>query len=92
MPADPFTRLPWKYGDSHPPLDTRKIVDVRTIKMTRDTAWGLKHTSKFDCSLAHFAKLREEGQAVAQQWLADWRTLGKDFVRYPNDARYPETT
>jgi NTE family protein len=80
-----------KYGDSHPPLDTRKIVDVRTIKMTRDTAWGLKHTSKFDRSPAHFASLREEGQAVAAQWLADWRTLGKDFVRYPNDARYPET-
>ena len=80
-----------KYGDSHPPLDNRKIIDVRTIKMTRDTAWGLKHTSKFDRSPAHFAKLREEGQAVAQQWLADWRALGKDFVRYPNDARYPET-
>jgi NTE family protein len=80
-----------KYGDSHPPLDTRKIVDVRTIKMTRDTAWGLKHTSKFDRSPAHFASLREEGQAVAAQWLADWRALGKDFVRYPNDARYPET-
>jgi NTE family protein len=80
-----------KYGGSHPPLDTRKIVDVRTIKMTRDTAWGLKHTSKFDRSPAHFASLREEGQAVAAQWLADWRALGKDFVRYPNDARYPET-
>jgi NTE family protein len=80
-----------KYGDSHPPLDTRKIVDVRTIKMTRDTAWGLKHTSKFDRSPGHFASLREEGQSVAAQWLADWRTLGKDFVRYPNDARYPET-
>ena len=80
-----------KYGNSHPPLDTRKIVDVRTIKMTRDTAWGLKHTSKFDRSPGHFASLREEGQAVAAQWLADWRALGKDFVRYPNDARYPET-
>jgi NTE family protein len=80
-----------KYGDSHPPLDTRKIIDVRTIKMTRDTAWGLKHTSKFDRSPGHFASLREEGEAVAAQWLADWRTLGKDFVRYPNDARYPET-
>lgn len=79
-----------KYGDSHPPLDNRKIIDVRTIKMTRDTAWGLKHTSKFDRSPAHFAKLREEGQAVAERWLADWRALGKDFVRYPNDARYPE--
>jgi NTE family protein len=28
---------------------------------------------------------------VAQQWLADWRALGADFNRYPNDARYPES-
>jgi NTE family protein len=80
-----------KYGNDHPPLDTRKIVDVRTIKMTSETAWGLKHTSKFDRSPAHFARLREEGQMVAQQWLADWRALGADFNRYPNDARYPES-
>ncbi|UEM07367.1 patatin-like phospholipase family protein (plasmid) [Skermanella rosea] len=80
-----------KYGGSHPPLDTRKIIDVRTIKMTRETAWGLKHTSKFDRSPGHFARLREEGEMVAERWLADWRALGKDFARYPNDARYPET-
>lgn len=80
-----------RYGDSHPPLDTRKIIDVRTIKMTRETAWGLKHTSKFDRSPAHFARLREEGERVAERWLADWRALGNDFERYPNDARYPET-
>jgi NTE family protein len=79
-----------RYGDSHPPLDTRKIVDVRTIKMTRDTAWSLKHTSKFDRSSAHFASLRDEGQMIAEQWLAGWRALGKDFARYPNDARYAE--
>ncbi|UEM24643.1 patatin-like phospholipase family protein (plasmid) [Skermanella mucosa] len=79
-----------KYGNDHPPLDARKIVDVRTIKMTSETAWGLKHTSKFDRSPAHFARLREEGQAVAERWLADWRALGADFIRYPNDARYPE--
>jgi NTE family protein len=80
-----------KYGNDHPPLDTRKIVDVRTIKMTSDTAWGLKHTSKFDRSPAHFARLRDEGQMVAEQWLADWRALGAGFNRYPNDARYPES-
>jgi NTE family protein len=79
-----------KYGDSHPPLNNRKVVAVRTIKMTRDTAWGLRHTSKFDRSPGHFAKLREEGQAVAEQWLADWRRQGGDFAAYPNDARYPE--
>lgn len=79
-----------RYGDSHPPLDTRKIVEVRTIKMTRETAWGLKHTSKFDRSVAHFTRLREEGEGIAAQWLADWRRLGKDFTAYPGDARYPE--
>jgi len=35
-------------------------------------------------------RLREEGQAVAKEWLADWRARGKDFASYPNDARYPE--
>lgn len=79
-----------QYGDSHPPLNALKIVDVRTIKMPRETAWGLRHTSKFDRSPEHFARLREEGKLVAEQFLADWRTLGKDFVSYPDDARYPE--
>lgn len=78
------------YGDSHPPLDSRKIIDVRTIKMTRDTAWSLKHTSKFDRSSAHFTRLRDEGRMIAEQWLADWRALGKEFASYPNDARYAE--
>ena len=70
--------------------DNRKVVDVRTIKMTRDTAWGLRHTSKFDRSPSHFARLREEGRTIAEQWLTDWRALGKDFASYPDDARYPE--
>ena len=78
------------YGNDHPPLDSRKIIALRTIKMTRETAWGLKHTSKFDRNPAHFARLREEGETIARQWLADWRRLGSDFGRYPNDARYPE--
>lgn len=78
------------YGDSHPPLDHRKTVQVRTIKMLRETAWGLRHTSKFDRSPGHFTRLREEGKMVAEQWLTDWRALGKDFVSYPDDARYPE--
>ncbi len=78
------------YGDSHPPLNNCKIVVVRTIKMSRETAWGLRHTSKFDRSPEHYAKLRDEGQRVAEQWLTDWRALGKDFSSYPDDARYPE--
>jgi NTE family protein len=79
-----------EHGDKHPPLNSRKVVEVRTIKMTRDTAWGLHHTSKFDRSADHYGKLRDEGQQVAEQWLSNWRTLGKDFASYPNDARYPE--
>jgi NTE family protein len=79
-----------KHGNSHPPLNTRKIVDVRTIKMTRETAWSLKHTSKFDRSHRHFAALRNEGEAVAEKWLAGWRGRGNDFSCYPGDARYAE--
>jgi NTE family protein len=78
------------YGCDHPPLNDRKIVTVRTIKMTRATAWGLKYTSKFDRSPDHLNKLRDEGRAVAAQWLADWRAVGGDFASYPDDARYPE--
>lgn len=79
-----------RYGCDHPPLDSRKIVEVRTIKMTSATAWSLKYTTKFDRNPAHLAALHDEGRAVAQQWLADWRALGTDFASYPNDARYAE--
>jgi NTE family protein len=80
-----------QYGDSHPPLSDRRTVTVRTIKMTRETAWGLLHTSKFNRDPRHFTKLRDEGRTIVEQWLDDWRTLGSDFASYPNDARYPET-
>jgi NTE family protein len=79
-----------QHGDSHPPLNNRKVVEVRTIKMTRETAWGLRHASKFDRSPSHYARLREEGRMIGEQWLTDWRALGKNFASYPNDARYPE--
>lgn len=79
-----------QYGTEHPPLAGRKVVDVRTIKMTRDTAWGLHHTTKLDRSREHLARLREEGRAIAGSWLADWRREGDDFARYPDDARYAE--
>jgi NTE family protein len=80
-----------QFGDRHPPLANRKIVTVRTIKMTRETAWGLCHTSKYDRNPAHYARLCAEGQAVAEEWLGNWRTLGDDFIAYPFDARYPES-
>jgi NTE family protein len=81
-----------RYGTNHPPLNSCKTVTVRTIKMTRDTAWGLKHTSKFDRSADHLNKLHDEGRTVAAQWLSDWQSLGSDFSSYPSDARYPEKT
>jgi NTE family protein len=77
------------YGDDHPPLDACKIITVRTIKMTRDTAWGLRYTTKFDRSVRHLERLREEGQQVAEEWLRNWRTQGSTFPSYPDDARYP---
>jgi NTE family protein len=49
-----------EHGNSHPPLINHKIVEVRTIKMTRETAWGLRHSSKFDRSSGHYARLRDE--------------------------------
>jgi NTE family protein len=79
-----------RYGNDHPPLDNRKVVTVRTIKMSRTTVWGLGHASKLDRSPGHLARLREEGEEIAQRWLADWRALGADFASYPNDARYSE--
>lgn len=79
-----------QWGDDHPPLSNRKIVEVRTIKMKRDTAWGMRRTSKFDRDTQHLEKLHDEGREVAEQWLAGWRARGKDFDSYPNDARYPE--
>ena len=78
-----------KAGAKHPFLSNRKIVELRTIKMKRETAWSLSRTSKFDRNPQHFERLRLEGQEVADQWLADWRARGKDFDAYPNDARYP---
>ncbi len=77
-----------EYGDAHPPLSHCKVVDIRTIKMTRETARHLRHTSKFDRSPGHLEALRNEGREVAGQWLRDWRALGGDFGKYPNDARY----
>ena len=79
-----------RYGSDHPPLNKYKPVAVRTIKMTRESAWGMKYTTKFDRSPDHLARLREEGEAIAGQWLRDWREQGDTFASYPNDTRYPE--
>ena len=79
-----------EHGTAHPPLSARKVVTVRTIKMTRDTVWGMKYTTKFDRSTAHLNSLHDEGREIAAQWLAEWRAHGSDFACYPNDARFDE--
>ena len=79
-----------RYGDTNPPFDTLKNVTVRTIKMSPESAWGLRHTSKFDRSPRHLDRLADEGRTIAREWLADWRKLGDRFASYPYDARYPE--
>jgi NTE family protein len=78
-----------RHGTVHPPLNTRKTVAVRTLKMRRETAWGIGHGSKLDRSAGHMARLRDEGREIAAGWLGDWRRLGSAFDRYPDDARYP---
>jgi NTE family protein len=78
------------HGDAHPPLAGRKIVRVRTIKMRRETAWGLSHTSKFDRDPGHLAALRDEGVEVAGAWLDGWAEQGDAFPDYPEDARYAD--
>jgi len=77
-----------RYGTDHPLLSNRKIVTVRTIKMTRETAWGMYVSTKLDRSKKQMEQLHREGREVARQWLSDWRTLGDAFDCYPNDARY----
>lgn len=81
-----------KYGTEHPPLSNRKTVTIRTIKMRPETAWGLHYSTKVDRSREHLAALHSEGREVAAEWLSDWRSQGKDFAAYPNDARYPESS
>jgi NTE family protein len=61
-----------------------KPVTVRTIKMRRELAAELRYSSKFDRSRAFVDRLREEGHAVARQWLDQWPNVGC----YPDDAGY----
>ena len=61
-----------------------KHVTVRTIKMTEPTVMELRTSSKFDRSRGFIDRLRKEGHAVAQDWLARWPDVGC----YPDDAAY----
>ena len=55
---------------------------VRTIKMDPNTADNLCYSSKFDRSRAFTDQMRQEGRAVAQDWLARWPNVGT----YPQDT------
>jgi hypothetical protein len=77
------------HGDEHPPLAGRKLVTVRTIKMSRDTARSLGHVTKLDRDPGHLRALRDEGRDVARAWLEGWRADRESFPSYPDDARYP---
>jgi NTE family protein len=61
-----------------------KSVIVRTIKMTKNVADGLRYSSKFNRSQAFINDLRNEGEQVAGEWLANWPNNGQ----YPEDAAY----
>ena len=70
-----------------------KPVTVRTIKMKEKTADELRYSSKFNRSRDFMHQLREEGRAVARDWLADWPNWvaagPKSKVGcYPYDAAY----
>jgi NTE family protein len=61
-----------------------KDVVVRTIKMKKETADELRYSSKFDRSREFMDQLRQEGQAIARDWLDRWPNVGC----YPEDAAY----
>ncbi len=61
-----------------------KPVTIRTLKMRQATAARLRTASKYDRSRRFIEELRDEGAAVAQDWLARWPEVGS----YPFDAAY----
>jgi NTE family protein len=76
-----------KWRESHKGkfADDYKHVIVRTIKMKEETADELRYSSKFDRSREFMDQLRNEGRAVARDWLDRW----PDGVGcYPEDAAY----
>jgi NTE family protein len=61
-----------------------KHVTIRMIKMTEKTADELRYSSKFDRRIAFTNRLRDEGRAVARDWLDRWPMA----ECYPGDAAY----
>ncbi|MFO1156663.1 MAG: hypothetical protein U1E43_07800 [Rhodospirillales bacterium] len=50
----PLAEAVWGWSTRH--QRRRKVVCVRTIKMTRDTVWSMRHTSKFDRDRGHLER------------------------------------
>lgn len=73
-----------RFGDGV--SQTYKPVTVRTIKMTKETAFALRVSSKYDRSRLFIDTLRAEGRKVGRDWLDAWPNVG----RYPDDAAYDE--
>lgn len=73
-----------RFGDGV--AQTYKPVTVRTIKMTKATAFALRVSSKYDRSRLFIDTLRAEGHKVGRDWLDAWPNVG----RYPDDAAYDE--
>ena len=71
------------HRDDHPSLAERRIVEVRTIKMRRESAWGLRSSTKLDRSRRQMEALYDEGRAVANEWLANWRERGRTLIAIP---------
>jgi NTE family protein len=63
---------------------SKKPVTIRSIKMTKKTADDLAYSSKFDRSRTFLDQLREEGRAVAKDWISNWPNVGA----FPQDAGY----
>jgi NTE family protein len=63
-------------------LAQQQQLTVRTIKMTQHTADNLMYSSKFNRSRTFLNEMRQEGHEVAQDWLANWPSVGT----YPQDA------
>ena len=75
---DWITRFGGEFADYY------KHVIVRTIKIAEATVMELRTSSKFDRSRGFIDRLRKEGHAVAQDWLARCTDVGC----YPDDAAY----
>ena len=80
-----------KHGSDDPALAEFQPVEVRTIKMRRQSAWELHASTKLDRRLQQMEDLHDEGREVAKEWLDGWQQYGEEFPSYPDDARYPAT-